>query len=105
MAQTGSQKEQKVLEALYENWQAEMLGFHTYNTLSDRDDDPVRRKTLRHMAEAEAHHAALWAKRIRELTVMSRTPGVCERATTAEAESRAVTPLISGNRRWTCPPS
>ena len=67
MAQTASQKEQKVLEALYENWQAEMLGFHTYNTLSDRDDDPVRRKTLRHMAEAEAHHAALWAKRIREL--------------------------------------
>ncbi|HET7346412.1 MAG TPA: VIT1/CCC1 transporter family protein [Acidobacteriaceae bacterium] len=67
MAQTASQKEQKVLEALYENWQAEMRGFHTYNTLSDRDDDPVRKKTLRHMAEAEAHHAALWAKRIREL--------------------------------------
>jgi VIT1/CCC1 family predicted Fe2+/Mn2+ transporter len=67
MAQAASQKEQKVLEALYENWQAEMRGFHTYNTLSERDDDPVRKKTLRHMAEAEAHHAALWAKRIREL--------------------------------------
>ena len=67
MAQTASQKEQKVLEALCENWQAEMRGFHTYNTLSERDDDPVRKKTLRHMAEAEAHHAALWAKRIRDL--------------------------------------
>lgn len=67
MAQTLSQKEQKVLEALYQNWQAEMRGYYTYNTLSERDQDPIRRKTLRHMAEAEAHHASLWAKRIREL--------------------------------------
>jgi vacuolar iron transporter family protein len=67
MAQERSQKEQRVLEALSENWQAEMLGFHTYSTLAERDDDPVRKKTLRHMAEAEAHHAALWSKRIREL--------------------------------------
>jgi VIT1/CCC1 family predicted Fe2+/Mn2+ transporter/bacterioferritin (cytochrome b1) len=67
MAQTLSQKEQKVLDALNQNWQAEMRGYHTYNTLSERDEDPIRRKTLRHMAEAEAHHASLWAKRIREL--------------------------------------
>ena len=67
MAQSASQKEQKVLEALNENWQAEMRGFHTYNTLAERDDDSIRRKTLRHIAEAEAQHAALWAKRIREL--------------------------------------
>jgi len=67
MAQTLSQKEQKVLDALYQNWQAEMRGYHTYNTLSERDDDPIRKKTLRHMAEAEAHHASLWAKRIREM--------------------------------------
>jgi vacuolar iron transporter family protein len=67
MAQELSQKDQRVVAALSENWQAEMLGFHTYSTLADRDDDPVRKKTLRHMAEAEAHHAALWAKRIREL--------------------------------------
>ncbi len=67
MPQSLSQKEQKVLDALSENWQAEMRGYHTYNTLSERDDDPVRKKVLRHMAEQEAHHAALWAKRIREL--------------------------------------
>ncbi|HEX3663602.1 MAG TPA: VIT1/CCC1 transporter family protein [Acidobacteriaceae bacterium] len=67
MAQILSQKEQRVLEALNENWQAEMRGYHTYKTLSERDEDPIRRKTLRHMAEAEAHHASLWAKRIREL--------------------------------------
>jgi VIT1/CCC1 family predicted Fe2+/Mn2+ transporter len=67
MAQTVSQKEQKVLEALVQNWQAEMRGYHTYNTLAERDEDAIRKKTLRHMAEAEAHHASLWAKRIREL--------------------------------------
>ena len=67
MAQTLSPKEQKVLEALYQNWQAEMRGYHTYNTLSERDDDPIRKKTLRHMAEAEAHHASLWARRMREM--------------------------------------
>jgi VIT1/CCC1 family predicted Fe2+/Mn2+ transporter/bacterioferritin (cytochrome b1) len=67
MAQALSQKEQKVLEALSENWQAEMTGFHTYNTLAERDEDPIRKKSLRHMAEMEAQHAALWAKRIREL--------------------------------------
>ncbi|MGA8528096.1 MAG: VIT1/CCC1 transporter family protein [Acidobacteriaceae bacterium] len=62
-----SQKEQKVVEALYQNWQAEMRGYHTYNTLAERDEDPIRKKTLRHIAEAEAHHASLWAKRIREM--------------------------------------
>ncbi|HEX4067756.1 MAG TPA: VIT1/CCC1 transporter family protein [Acidobacteriaceae bacterium] len=67
MTQSLLQKEQKVLEALSQNWQAEMSGFHTYSTLAERDDDPIRKKTLRHMAEAEAQHAALWAKRIREL--------------------------------------
>lgn len=67
MAQALSQKEQKVLDALSENWQAEMTGFHTYNTLAERDEDPIRKKSLRHMAEMEAQHAALWAKRIREL--------------------------------------
>ena len=67
MAQSSSQREQKILKALGENWQAEMRGFHTYNTLAERDDDAVRSKTLRHMAEAEAQHAAMWAKRIREL--------------------------------------
>src|ERR1700691_5091413 len=67
MAQSSSQREQKILKALGENWQAEMRGFHTYNTLAERDDDAVRSKTLLHIAEAEAQHAALWAKRIREL--------------------------------------
>lgn len=57
----------KVLHALEQNWQAEMRGFHTYQTLSERDPDPMRKHKLRQLAEAEAHHAALWANRIREL--------------------------------------
>ena len=57
----------KILEALSQNWQTEMRGFHTYKTLAERDSDPFRKRTLNHMAQAEAHHAAMWAKRIREL--------------------------------------
>ena len=57
----------KILDALSENWQVEMRGFHTYNTFSERDADPIRKRILRNMAEAEARHAALWAKRILEL--------------------------------------
>ncbi len=57
----------KVLEALEGNWQAEMEGYHTYQTLADRDTDPVRAQVLRHLASAEWEHAALWEGRIVEL--------------------------------------
>jgi VIT1/CCC1 family predicted Fe2+/Mn2+ transporter len=57
----------KVLAALEGNWQAEMEGYHTYQTLADRDTDPVRAQVLRHLAGAEWEHAALWHGRIAEL--------------------------------------
>jgi len=60
-------KLKKVLEALEGNWQAEMEGYHTYQTLADRDTDPVRAQVLRHLAGAEWEHAALWHGRIIEL--------------------------------------
>lgn len=60
-------KLKKVLAALEGNWQAEMEGYHTYQTLADRDDDLVRAQILRHLAQAELEHAALWAGRIEEL--------------------------------------
>jgi len=60
-------KLKKVLEALEGNWQAEMEGYHTYETLADRDTDPVRAQVLRHLAGAEWEHAALWHGRIVEL--------------------------------------
>jgi VIT1/CCC1 family predicted Fe2+/Mn2+ transporter/rubrerythrin len=60
-------RKQKVLDALESNWQAEMEGYHTYQTLADRDTDPVRAQVLRHLASAEWEHAALWHGRIAEL--------------------------------------
>jgi vacuolar iron transporter family protein len=60
-------RNKKILAALEGNWQAEMEGYHTYNTLADRDTDPVRAQVLRHLAQAEIEHATLWEGRIKEL--------------------------------------
>jgi VIT1/CCC1 family predicted Fe2+/Mn2+ transporter/bacterioferritin (cytochrome b1) len=60
-------KTRKLLHALEQNWQAEIRGACTYWALAQREDDPVRQKTLEHLAQAEEKHAALWAKRIQEL--------------------------------------
>ncbi len=57
----------KILDALCENWQAEMRSFHTYHAFSERDADPIRKRILRNLADAEARHASLWARRILEL--------------------------------------
>lgn len=47
-----AQRTKKILAALEGNWQAEMEGYHTYNALADRDDDPVRAQVLRHLAQS-----------------------------------------------------
>jgi VIT1/CCC1 family predicted Fe2+/Mn2+ transporter len=60
-------KRRKLLRALEANWQTEMTGYFTYRALGERDPDPIRKKTLLHMAEAEEQHADLWAGRIRDL--------------------------------------
>jgi len=60
-------KLKKVLAALEENWQAETEAYHTYLALAERDTDPVRAQVLRHLANAEWEHAALWHSRIQEL--------------------------------------
>ena len=57
----------KVVASLEGNWQAEMSGYHTYMALADRETDVVRAQVLRHLAQAELDHAALWAGRLREL--------------------------------------
>ena len=67
IAAMNSARIKKVLAALEGNWQAEMEGYHTYTALADRDTDPVRAQVLRHLAQAELEHAALWAGRIEEL--------------------------------------
>jgi len=55
---------QRLIEALSSNWEAEMRGYHTYNTLSQKETDPQRRRALRNLALAEKHHAGLWAERL-----------------------------------------
>jgi VIT1/CCC1 family predicted Fe2+/Mn2+ transporter/rubrerythrin len=67
IAMLSGAKNKKILAALEGNWQAEMEGYHTYNTLADRDADPVRAQVLRHLAQAEIEHATLWEGRIKEL--------------------------------------
>ncbi len=67
IAMLSGAKTKKILAALEGNWQAEMEGYHTYNTLADRDADPVRAQVLRHLAQAEIEHATLWEGRIKEL--------------------------------------
>ena len=61
-------KQQKqLLVALESNWQAEMVGHHTYLSLAAREADPQRRLALKGLATAEKHHADLWAERLRAL--------------------------------------
>ncbi len=67
IAMLSGARTKKILVALEGNWQAEMDGYHTYNTLADRDTDPVRAQVLRHLAQAEIEHATLWEGRIKEL--------------------------------------
>lgn len=59
-----SHDQQKLIEAITSNWEAEMRGFHTYNTLSQSERDPQRRRILRGLALAEKHHAELWEERL-----------------------------------------
>jgi VIT1/CCC1 family predicted Fe2+/Mn2+ transporter/rubrerythrin len=58
---------ERLVEALSSNWKAEMRGYHTYDTLSQQESEPHRRRTLRQLALAEKHHADLWAKRLTDL--------------------------------------
>lgn len=57
----------KLLSILSDNWQAEMSGHYTYQTLAARERDPFRRSQFRALAQAEKRHASFWEQRIREL--------------------------------------
>lgn len=56
-----------LLEILTGNWQAEMRGYSTYQTLAEREADPQRCRALHLLATGEKYHAQLWAERIRVL--------------------------------------
>ena len=65
--QLDARNRNRVLKILESNWQAEMRGYHTYETMAERETDPARRAAFRTLADAEDHHAQLWAERIRAL--------------------------------------
>jgi VIT1/CCC1 family predicted Fe2+/Mn2+ transporter/bacterioferritin (cytochrome b1) len=79
-----SNKRGQVLKILESNWQTEMQGYHTYETLADRETDPVRRGAFRNLASAEKHHADLWVGRIRTL---GGSDPVYEGSKTGEADT------------------
>jgi VIT1/CCC1 family predicted Fe2+/Mn2+ transporter/rubrerythrin len=54
------------LGALEICWRREMEAAVTYRILAGRERDPRRREILTKLVEAEVHHAARWAERIRE---------------------------------------
>jgi VIT1/CCC1 family predicted Fe2+/Mn2+ transporter/bacterioferritin (cytochrome b1) len=79
-------RQRELLRALNANWQAEIEGQRTYQTLAEREQDPLRKRTLEHLAEAEGIHASLWEKRIQEL---GGDPPVYKGKSTGRADSLA----------------
>lgn len=58
---------QRLIEALRHNWQAEMEGSATYHAMAEHENDANRKAVLLKLAEAETRHAQRWERRLREL--------------------------------------
>ena len=65
---TGADREQFV-KALLSNVLAERRNAEIYDYLSTLERDPHRSAVLKKMADAEARHAAIWTKKLKELGV------------------------------------
>ncbi|MEN3368990.1 MAG: vacuolar iron transporter family protein [Verrucomicrobiota bacterium] len=55
------------IEALKENWKAEVQTARVYRELAERETDQKRKDILIRMAEAEERHATRWAAKLTEL--------------------------------------
>ncbi|HYL94578.1 MAG TPA: VIT1/CCC1 transporter family protein, partial [Terriglobales bacterium] len=64
MPQTPAERE--VIEALQQNWRAEVQSARMYRELAEHEKDPKRKAVLVRMAEAEERHAARWEKKLQE---------------------------------------
>src|ERR1700704_6224478 len=62
-------KDPESIEALKENWRAELQTARVYRELAEDEKDPKRKAILVRMAEAEERHAARWAQKLTELGV------------------------------------
>src|SRR5579864_1714487 len=58
--------DREVIEALQENWRAEVQSSRMYRELAEHERDDKRKAVLLRMAEAEERHAARWEKKLRE---------------------------------------
>src|SRR5690242_8185253 len=58
--------EREVIEALQQNWRAEVQSARMYRELAEHEKDPKRKAVLVRMAEAEERHAARWEKKLQE---------------------------------------
>ncbi|HKX00074.1 MAG TPA: VIT1/CCC1 transporter family protein [Bryobacteraceae bacterium] len=58
--------ERDIVDALEQNWRAEVQSARMYRELAAAEKDPKRRAVLLRMAEAEDRHGARWAKKLRE---------------------------------------
>ena len=57
----------KLIKALLNNWNEEMVGAATYRGLADNESDSERKHILLDMAQSELDHAERWAARLNEL--------------------------------------
>jgi VIT1/CCC1 family predicted Fe2+/Mn2+ transporter/rubrerythrin len=55
------------IEALEQNWRAEVETSRVYRDLAERETDQKRKSILLRMAEAEERHATRWAQKLTEL--------------------------------------
>src|SRR3982074_2504701 len=62
-------KDPESIEALRENWRAELQTARVYRELAADEKDQKRKDILIRMAEAEERHAARWAQKLTELGV------------------------------------
>src|SRR6266568_2128278 len=58
------------IEALRQNWKAEVETARVYRDLAAREADEKRKGILLRMAEAEERHAARWEQKLKDLGVM-----------------------------------
>ena len=62
------------IEALRQNWRAEVETSRVYRDLAERETDQKRKSILLRMAEAEERHATRWAEKLTELGASSFQP-------------------------------
>ena len=60
-------KDPQAIEALKQNWRAEVETSRVYRDLAERETNQKRKSILLRMAEAEERHATRWAQKLTEL--------------------------------------